>query len=215
MTTNSMSSVPDSVSSKNLAQQDFLRLMVAQVQYQTPVQHQENDELLSPLTQFNTKDGITKMQESVLQMASSLQSNQALQASALVGRKVLINSNNLSLAAEGNVNTVIDMPTGINNLTASIYSELGVLIKTIVLEQTEPGFFPFNWDGTGQNNERLASGKYTVRVMGTFKEQEIELKTMISANVDSVSLGQNGEGLKLNVSGVGSVTLDQIRQITV
>lgn len=200
---------------KSLGQQDFLRLMVAQVQNQDPMQPQANGEFLSQLAQFSTNDGITKMQESLQQLASSLQSNQALQASALVGRKVLVNSDKLNLGAEGDVKAAIDMPAGLSNLSASIYSESGELIKTIPLGQPQPGFFQFAWDGTGQNEQRLAAGKYSVKVTGTYGGQEAALKTMTSANVDSVSLGQNGEGLKLNVSGVGSVSLDQVRQITV
>lgn len=206
---------PDAIPKKSLGQQDFLRLMVAQVQNQDPMQPQANGEFLSQLAQFSTNDGITKMQDSLQQLASSLQSNQALQASALVGRKVLVNSDKLSLGTDGDVKAAIDMPVGLNNLSASIYSESGELIKTISLGQPEPGFFQFNWDGKGQDEQRLAAGKYKIEVHGTYGGQEVALKTMTSANVDSVSLGQNGEGLKLNVSGVGSVSLDQVRQITV
>lgn len=206
---------PESASRTSLGQQDFLRLMVAQVQNQDPMQPQPNGEFLSQLAQFSTNDGVTKMQESLQQLASSLQSNQALQASALVGRKVLVNSNNLNLGAEGDVKAGIDMPAGLSNLNASIYSDAGELIKTIPLGQPEPGFFQFNWDGTGQNNQRLAAGKYKVEVRGLYSGQEVSLKTFTSSNVDSVSLGQNGEGLKLNVTGVGAITLDQVKQITV
>ncbi|CZG13704.1 flagellar hook assembly protein FlgD [Legionella pneumophila serogroup 1] len=205
----------DSDKRQNLGQQDFLRLMVAQVQNQDPLQPQANGEFLSQLAQFSTNDGITKMQESLQQLASSLQSNQALQASALVGRKVLVNSNTLSLGTEGDAKAAIDMAPGVSNLRAAIYTESGELIKTIPLGQPEPGFFQFSWDGTDQSNQRLTSGRYTIKVTGTYGGQEVALKTMTSANVDSVSLGQNGEDLKLNVAGVGSVYLSQVRQISV
>lgn len=200
---------------KNLGQQDFLRLMVAQIQNQDPMQPQVNGEFLSQLAQFSTNDGVTKMQESMEQMANSLQSNQALQASALVGRKVLVSSDNLKLDKEGDAKTAIEIPPGTGNLNAFFYSESGELVKTIPLGQQNPGFFQFAWDGTGQDGKRLAEGKYKVAVHGTYMGQEVAFKTMTSANVDSVSLGQNGEGLKLNVAGVGAVTLDQVRQITV
>lgn len=200
---------------QNLGQQDFLRLMVAQIQNQDPMQPQVNGEFLSQLAQFSTNDGVNKMQESMQQMASSLQSNQALQASALVGRKVLVNSHNLTLEKEGEPKTSIDIPPGSSNLSASIYGESGELLKTIPLGQPDPGFFQFAWDGTGQDNKRLPEGKYKVEVHGIYNGQEVAFKTMTSANVDSVSLGQNGEGLKLNVAGVGAVSLDQVRQITV
>lgn len=205
----------DEMSKKSLGQQDFLRLMVAQVQNQDPMQPQANGEFLSQLAQFSTNDGITKMQGSLQQLASSLQSNQALQASALVGRKVLVSSDHLNLGAEGDAKAAIEMVPGLSDLSMRVYSESGELIKTMPLGQPEPGFFQFAWDGTGENNQRLAAGKYKVEVHGTYGGQEVSLKTMTSANVDSVSLGQNGEGLKLNVAGIGPVGLDQVRQITV
>lgn len=200
---------------KNLGQQDFLRLMVAQIQNQDPMQPQVNGEFLSQLAQFSTNDGVAKMQESLQQMATALQSNQALQASALVGRKVLVNSDRLKLDGEGDVKAAIDIAPGLSNLRASIYSESGELIKTIPLDKPEPGFFQFNWDGTGADNQRMKEGKYRVEVHAVYGGKEVSLKTMTSANVDSVSLSQNGDDLKLNVAGVGSVSLDQVRQISV
>lgn len=200
---------------QNLGQQDFLRLMVAQIQNQDPMQPQANGEFLSQLAQFSTNDGVSKMQESMQQMANSLQSNQALQASALVGRKVLVNSDNLQLDKDGDVKTAIEIPPGSSNLTAFIYGDSGELIKTMQLGEQQPGFFQFSWDGIGQDGKRAAEGKYKVAVHGTYMGQEVGFKTMTSSNVDSVSLGQNGEGLKLNVAGVGAVSLDQVKQITV
>lgn len=211
-----MSASPvNQISPKNLGQQDFLRLMVAQIQNQDPMQPQVNGEFLSQLAQFSTNDGVTKMQESMQQMANSLQSNQALQASALVGRKVLVSSEHVKLENEGDVKTAIDIPTGASKITAYIYADSGELVKTMQLGAPDPGFFQFAWDGEGQDGKRLPEGKYKVSVHGTYMGQEVAFRTMTSANVDSVSLGQNGEGLKLNVAGVGAVSLDQVRQITV
>ena len=223
MTTNSVNGAtgtaglaqPEPVSRGNLGQKDFLRLMVAQVKNQDPMQPQANGEFLSQLAQFSTSDGVSKMQESIQQMASSLQSNQALQASALVGRKVLVNSDCLKLNPEGEANAAIDMPAGLSNLTAKVYSESGELIKTMSLGQPKPGFFQLSWDGKGDNNQRVDAGNYKLEVHGLYGGQEVSLRTMTSANVDSVSLGQYGDGLKLNVSGIGPVSLDQIRQFTV
>ncbi|KTC77965.1 flagellar hook assembly protein FlgD [Legionella brunensis] len=202
------------VSPKSLGQSDFLRLMVAQVQHQDPLEPQTNGDFLSQLAQFSTNDGITKMQESIQNLASSLQSNQALQASALVGRKVLVNSNVMNLGQEGEAKAAVDVPAGVDNLNAEIYSESGELIRKIPLGQQSAGLCEFSWDGFNQKGERVPAGKYTVKVNGIYSGQEVALKTMTAANVDSVSLGQNGEGVKLNVAGVGSVSLNDVKQIT-
>ncbi len=202
-------------SKADLGQSDFLRLMVAQVQNQDPLQPQANGEFLSQLAQFSTNDGITKMQASIEQLANSLQSNQALQASALVGRKVLVESNKMALGADGGATASITSAEGLSNVTANIYTQSGELVKKIPLGQTGTGLFQFSWDGTNDKGERAAAGNYKLEVTANYQGQEVAVKTMTSANVDSVTLGQNGEGLKLNVAGIGSVSLDQVRQITV
>ncbi|MFC3907757.1 flagellar hook assembly protein FlgD [Legionella dresdenensis] len=211
---NYISAPSNSGTKKTLGQEDFMRLMVAQIQNQDPMQPSENGEFLSQMAQFSATDGITKMQQSLDALATSLQSNQALQASALVGRKVLVSSNTMQLGAEGSVKATADLPVAVGNLSASIYSSTGELINKIPLGAQNAGLFEFSWDGTNQSGVRVPAGNYTVKVSGNYGGQEVALKTLVAANVDSVSLGQNGDGIKLNVAGVGSVSLDQVRQIS-
>ncbi|KTC94180.1 flagellar hook assembly protein FlgD [Legionella erythra] len=209
-----MPGVPTTSGNQSLGQKDFLRLMIAQVRNQDPMDPKTNGDFLAQLAQFSTNDGIARMEQSITQLASSLQSNQALQASALVGRKVLIPSSTFKLGAEGEANAAVDLPAPVSNLTASIYGENGELVRTIPLGTHELGLFQFGWDGMNQKGERMPSGKYTIKVTGNFQGQEVALKTMVAANVDSVNLGQNGEGVRLNVAGIGSVALSDVRQIT-
>ncbi len=213
-TTTNTTNLTDNAAQSGLRQQDFLKLMVAQVQNQDPMSPQPNGEFLSQLAQFSTNDGINNMQASLQQLATSLQSNQALQASALVGRKVLVETNTMTLGSEGSVKASIDAVSGMNDATASIYSSAGELIKKIPLGQTKVGSNEFAWDGTDESNKRVASGQYTVKVSANYGGKQVAVPTIISSNVDSVTLGQNGDSLKLNVAGVGQVTLDKVRQIS-
>lgn len=213
--TANQSSTATTAKQSSLRQQDFLQLMVAQVKNQDPLQPQANGDFLAQLAQFSTNDGINNMQVSMEKLVNSLQSNQALQASSLVGRKVLVTSDTMSLGAEGGSSASINMVPGLSNLTASIYSGSGQLVKTIPLGKPEAGNFQFTWDGTDNQNQRAAVGDYKIKVNGTYENAQVSVETMTSANVDSVSLGQGADALKLNVAGVGAVTLDKILQISV
>ncbi|MCA0403547.1 MAG: flagellar hook assembly protein FlgD [Proteobacteria bacterium] len=199
--------------SGSMGQKDFLKLMIAQVQHQDPMQPQTNGDFLGQLAQFSMNDGITKMQETIEQLAGSFQSNQALQASSLVGRKVLVNNNTLNLDATSEAKAAVDIPTSIDNLSASIYNSSGELVKKIALGQQPIGLYNFSWDGLNQKGERAPIGQYRVEVNGLYSGQEVALKTMTMANIDSVSINQNGEGLRLNVAGIGAVSLNDIKQI--
>jgi flagellar basal-body rod modification protein FlgD len=182
----------------------------------TPMQDQEKskNEFLLQLSQFGTHNEVKKIQESFQQITTSLQSNQALQASALVGRKILINSEVLRLGREGQVSATVDVVKGYTDLKAAIYSETGEQVKTITLDEPSPGFLPLNWDGMDANDARLKAGKYQIKVHAFYEGEKIQLKTMIFVNVNSVSLGQNGEGLKLNAADIGLIGLDEVEHFS-
>lgn len=198
---------------QKLGQDDFMRLMIAQVQNQDPLEPKTNGDFIAQMAQFSTSDGVTNMKNSIDAMSSALQSNQALQASALVGRKVLVDSDQFYLESEGGASPAINLPEGVSNLTASIFSDTGELIRTIKLGEPNPGFHQFTWDGMNQKNERMPEGKYKLTVTGVYQGQEVALKTMAPANIDSVSLGGMGEGVILNTKGLGAVYLADVRQI--
>ena len=198
---------------KNLGQADFLRLMVAQVQNQDPLEPQQNGEFIAQLAQFSANDGITNMQKSLEQLANTMQSSQALQASSLVGHKVLVDSSTIALEKTGESKVQVEVPEGVNTLKAYIYSKSGELVKTIPLNDAKSGVHVFSWDGTNDGGQRLEEGEYKVKVNAMQAGQEVALNTMTTANVNSVSFGLYGAGMTLNVSGIGPITLDRIRQI--
>lgn len=201
-------------SKKNLGQSDFLQLMVAQIQHQDPMEPMANGDFISQMAQFSTNDGVNKMQQSIEDLAYSLQSTQALQASSLVGKKVLVNHDSFQLGQVDGSKFFVNMPAPVDDMVAEVYAESGELVRKIPLGVHKIGQFENNWDGMKSNGERAEPGKYHVKVNGTYQGKQVALKTMATANVDSVSFGQQGEGVRLNVAGVGSLGLEEVAQIT-
>jgi flagellar basal-body rod modification protein FlgD len=72
-------------SSKVLSQDDFLKLLVAQMTSQDPINPMDNQDMLTQMVQFSTLQGNNTMQTAL----TRLQSDQSLlQANALLGRQV-------------------------------------------------------------------------------------------------------------------------------
>ena len=86
-----------------LGQDDFLELMIAQVQHQDPFQPMENGEFIAQMAQFATVDGIQNMESSISELNGTMASNQALTATTLVGRSVMAPGGEFALGAEGGV----------------------------------------------------------------------------------------------------------------
>ena len=68
---------------KSLGQDDFLNLMLTQLQNQDPTNPMDSSNFMSQIAQFSTVNGITDLNSSFASLSSSLQSNQALQASTM------------------------------------------------------------------------------------------------------------------------------------
>ncbi len=95
--TSASSSVLDQYQIKNagpktneLGKDEFLNLLVAQLNNQDPLAPQDNGAFIAQLAQFSQVEGIGKLNTSMESLLSGYQSSQALQASSLVGRSVIV-----------------------------------------------------------------------------------------------------------------------------
>ena len=198
---------------QELGQSEFFELMVAQMKNQDPLKPETNGDFLAQLAQFKTSDGITNMQKSLDSLTGSMQSNQALQASSLVGRSVLVPGNTANFKAGGEVSGIASLPASARNIMLDIYGSNGNLVKHMPLGTHPAGDMNFTWDGTDADNKVAPDGQYKMVVSGLIGQQNMQFGTHIAANVDSVSLGQNGQGMKLNVEGLGQLNFSEIKQI--
>jgi len=201
--------------SNGLAQQDFLKLMVAQIQNQSPLKPQENGEFLGQMAQFSTVQGLQDMQKSFDKLSNSLVSNQALQASSMVGRFVRVpGENNYLPEGEGNrFFGSVELEQSTSNLKFEIVSAAGEVVKTIGMGAQKEGLIELKWDGLNNQGEMMPSGTYGLRATALLDEKTKSLETMVIAPVESVTLGRNGQPMKMNVANIGERTMDQIREI--
>ncbi len=196
-----------------LGQEAFFKLMVAQMQHQDPLNPAEGNEFFGQVAQFSTVSGIQEMQKSFEQMAVSLQSSQALQASTLVGREVLTLDSVGSLGTDGALSGAIDLPQSVTDLTLNFYNTAGQLVRQLSQGTQQAGLVPFSWDGTMDNGERAPAGTYRVGASLVVDGNTYAADTLIANRVDSVTLGGGNAGMQLNLSSGGSVNLGQVKRI--
>ena len=133
-------------SNDKLGQAEFLELMTAQLKFQDPLEPMENGDFLGQMAQFGTVSGINELNSAFTSMSTSFQENQALQASTLVGRKVLVPSDTAYLADGKNISGSIDLKQPANQVTISITDSAGQLIHRQELGLQQTGLVDFNWD---------------------------------------------------------------------
>ncbi len=196
-----------------LGQSEFLELMIAQLNNQDPMKPMENGDFIAQMAQFSTVTGLTELQESFDDLAVSLQSNQALQASSLVGRTVLVPSGVGILPEDGTLSGVVDLDSSSSNLTITIQDASGQVIRRLELGPQQTGNVYFNWDGITDNGTQAEAGRYFVSAETRTESGTEALETLMSSKVDSVTLGQGGQAITLNLADGNAVDLSSIRSI--
>ncbi|HHJ4328284.1 TPA: flagellar hook assembly protein FlgD [Klebsiella pneumoniae] len=202
-------------SSKNgeLGKNQFLELLVAQLNNQNPLEPQGNGEFIAQLAQFSQVEGIEKLNSSMGSLLAGYQSSQALQASSLVGRTVIVPTDKAVVDTSENFKASALLPVSSNNVYVNVYDEAGSLVNRINLGQQKAGNISFSWDGKNSDGELMLSGTYKFEAQATYdgEQKPKGLYTMLPANVDSVALG--GSELVLNLAGLGSVPLSSVQVI--
>ncbi len=79
----------------------FLKLLVAQMKNQDPLNPVDNSQVTSQMAQISTVTGISSLNSTVSQLVSQLQQSQALQSTQLAGHTVLVPGSSLTLASTG------------------------------------------------------------------------------------------------------------------
>ncbi len=201
-----------------LGQAAFLELMITQMNNQNPLNPQDNSEFVAQLAQFSSVEGLERLNKNF----TSFMSNNALQASSLVGRNVTVESDTSVLQNGGIVAGSVDLTYATDDLTVKVYDEAGSLVQNIPVGDAAKGENVFRWDGQhlevngkllnwDAGDSAATAGEYRFEVTATQNGKQEALATSLSANVNSVTIGDNG-ALILNLAGIGAVNVSEVKQ---
>ena len=192
-----------------LGKDQFMKLMVAQLKHQDPLDPAKNEQFLAQLAQFSSLEGITNLNSSVSAMAASMRSTVTSEASTLVGRSVLVPTDQTLMQGSGLIGNVnVTEPT--DNLVVDITDRAGTHIAHLALGTQKAGTTRFVWDGTNSAGEAQAPGIYKVKAYSASNNSQA-FAVDLPEYVVSVSLGQ--DGMQLNLAGGTSVPVTDVKEI--
>lgn len=198
---------------QKLGQEDFIKLMTTQMNHQDPMKPMENGDFLSDMAQFSTVSGLKEIKDSFNSLASSLQSSQALQASSMVGRQVLVPGSMSTLSEGTPMRGAVELSSNVADLKVSIMNDKGALVKEVSLGNKPAGVAHFSWDGLLSADKKAMSGNYSISAVGSVDGKQESLQTLITDTVQSVSLGSGGQGVSLSLANAGSAGLADVKEI--
>ncbi|WP_218314129.1 flagellar hook assembly protein FlgD [Halomonas sp. 18071143] len=207
-----------SQSAANDIMNDFMTLLLTQMQHQDPLNPMDNHELTSQLAQISTVAGIEQLDQTLKGITEQIDTNQVLLASGLIGQAVLVPGNRIQLAVDesGQAFTTpfgIELGQAADNVKITITSASGQVINQYDIGPASAGVHSFTWDGKDSEGQQVTEGSYRVSVEATSGDQAIAVETLNYAVVGGITPVQNG-GVRLDLGAVyGQVELSDIRQI--
>ncbi len=202
------------VGQEDLKQNDFMKLMLAQMKNQDPFEPVDNAEFLGQMAQFSTVSGIGEINQSMSSLADSLTSSQMLNAATLVDRSALVASNSFVFNGQSGISGRLDLPSNTSSLQVEILRSNGETARRLSLGPQVAGSVSYQWDGLDSNGITVPPGNYKVRASYFDGQGQAALTNLVQAKINSVSLGSQGGNAEVELEGLGSFKLSDVKSIS-
>jgi flagellar basal-body rod modification protein FlgD len=206
LSANSASTAATPATQNDAASSDrFLKLLVAQMQNQDPLNPMDNAQVTTQMAQISTVDGIGKLNTTVQSLNTQFVQMQALQGASLVGHDVTVAGNQFAFNSEGVASAGFELAGSADAVNVEVRNAAGVLVDTLALGAQPSGVQGFTWDAKGVADP---SG-YTFKVSARLGSAAVESTPLMLDRVMAVGVG--GSSLTLELERSGSVPYTEVR----
>jgi flagellar basal-body rod modification protein FlgD len=182
----------------------FLKLLVAQMQNQDPLNPMDNAQVTSQMAQINTVTGIEKLNNTVQGLSGQFAQLQALQGASLVGRDVIVPGNMMDIDA-GMGQGGFELTSAADAVTVELLSASGQVVDTLRLGAQSAGLHSFDWNaGTATNDSGLR-----FRVTSRLGSVNTTATPLMRDSVDAIST--SGTGFNLQLARAGTVAYSDVK----
>lgn len=188
----------------------FLKLLVAQMKNQDPLNPLDNAQVTSQMAQLSTVTGINKLAELVQGLVASLAQSQTLAATGMIGRAVLSEGQQLRLDA-GRATAGFALAGPADQVLVEIRDAAGRRVYSADVGPQPAGIGLFQWDGTRDDGNPAAPGVYAFEVHARAGGQPVAARPLTYGIVEAVSL--RNDQVELTVPPLGTLALSQIVQV--
>ena len=196
-----------------LGKDDFLHLLVTQLQNQDPLNPTDHTEFTAQLAQFSSLEQLNNVNDNLEQLQNFQASINNSQAVSLIGKEITAKGNFLSLTADKQVECNFSFEENAAVVVVSIYDSTGEFVSSFQSENLESGEKTLFWDGTDKNGNRMAEGVYTFKVQASdTKGKDIRTITLFKGTVDKLKFENNQAYL---ISKTHKIAIGDIIQVGV
>jgi len=197
--TDSSVNVTTDAESTSLSSDDFLTLLVTELEYQDPTEPMDNTEMVNQLTQYSQLDELSALNEKMDELTEALNGMNTVSGLDYLGKQVEADGATVTLS-DGEASALyFELAEYAESVTCNIYDSSGSIVDTEVYTQLDAGTSAFVWDGTDYNGNSMSNGQYTVLISAQDSEGEtVDSSTTTTGTVTGVSTSDEGVILTLD-----------------
>ena len=174
-----------SASSASQIQDQFMTLLVAQMKYQDPTNPMNSAEMTSQMAQISTVDGVNKLNGSMNSLLTQMQTNEAYQATSMVGKSVMVPGNTLNLT-KGQANFGVQLSAPASSLKVNVLNAAGQTVNVLTYGAEPAGTVPLSWNGKDAAGNQLPDGQYTFQLAANVAGKNVNPTGLTVASVTGI-----------------------------
>ena len=184
----STSSTTSSASSTEaLGQEQFLTLLVAQLQNQDPLNPADATEFTAQLAQYSQLEQLFNLNDAMDELTATTAKSQSISALNLIGQDVVVEGDSFHLG-DAPIDIGYKLDGSVSSATITIKNSSGKIVSTISADDLTEGNHFLTWDGTDSSGNSLTSGTYTFSVNATSEDSSATITPLIRTTVTGVDL---------------------------
>ena len=182
----------------------FLKLLVAQMQNQDPLNPLDNAQVTSQMAQINTVSGVEKLNKTVTGLTAQFLQMQTLQGAALVGRDVTVAGNRMNIGSDVGQGA-FQLASDASASKVEVLRPDGTVMDTLQLGPQKAGRVNFEWAAKGADPQ----SDIRFRVVATNNAAPVVATPYMRDKVVAVNMG--GDTLNLELQRSGSLPYSQVK----
>jgi flagellar basal-body rod modification protein FlgD len=155
-----------------LGKDEFLTLLVAQLQHQDPLNPMDSTGFTAQLAQFSSLEQLQNVNDHLSNIGASQASLNNSQAVDYIGKAVVATGSSTQVSSGVAEKLRFDLGADASRVDVYVYDSKGNLIRSIENDAMSKGQQSIEWDGTDLSGESVPDGTYTFAIMAIDANQE-------------------------------------------